>query len=127
MIEPPHVGAARRITLGLVLQRRAQGFGRLIPLRLVVELDYMAVGIAKAIGRPVAKFAIDPAYFEAGFLNRLRSPLKRLRAARTEGGVAEGSLFRRLSTPANIVHSRPTHAEKPNRPYARSPSCPSRR
>ncbi len=61
VVEPAHVDAARRIALGLVLQRRRIFRRRNIALRFIVELDDVAVGIMTAKGGPIAELVVDPA------------------------------------------------------------------
>src|SRR5579872_1134324 len=64
MVDPADIDAARRKALRLVLQSRPQGLGRLVPLRLIIELQQMPVWIAELIGGAVAEFAFAPAHAE---------------------------------------------------------------
>ncbi len=89
VVDPPHVHAARRIALGLVLQRGAAIGGRVVPLRLPVELEDMAVRVAEAPGRAVAEVAVDADDVAALGPQRGEAALERGGAARAEGGVPE--------------------------------------
>jgi hypothetical protein len=78
---------------------------RLIPLRLIIDLDEVSVGVAKLIGRPMAEFVLDPADARACVFERLHPALQRLRASRAEAGVTEpgGLGARQLQGVALIV------------------------
>ena len=89
MVEPADVDAAGGEALRLVLQRRPQRLGRLIPLGLVVDLEQVAVRVAEPEGRAVAKLVLVPALRQAGRLECGDPAGERLRAARAERGVAE--------------------------------------
>ncbi len=89
VVEAAHVHAARREALRLVLERRPQGFGCLVPLGLVVELNQVPVRVVKLIGGPMPQLALVPAHPTAGALQRLNTPLQRLRAAGAEGHMAK--------------------------------------
>ena len=79
MVQSPHIDAAARVALRLVLQRKTQVLGRLVPLRLGVEFDEMAMGIVKPVGGPMPKLLLDPA--EIRGLDRLHAPQQGPRAA----------------------------------------------
>ena len=70
VIDAPHVAAARRETLRLVLQRRFLVRRRVIPFGVVIELDDVAVGILADKGLALAEIAIVPADVETGALQR---------------------------------------------------------
>ena len=61
VIQPANVHAARRKALRLIFQRRLQSGGGFIPLRFVIELDFVAVGILADKGRAVRQIAVGPA------------------------------------------------------------------
>jgi hypothetical protein len=63
-------------------------------LGFVVQLDFVTVGILADVGWAVAEVAVIPANFEPRTLQRCDAALKRLRAARAIGDVAESRLFR---------------------------------
>ena len=87
MVDAPHVAAARRIALRLVLQGGLLVGRRVVPFGLVIKLDDVAVGILADEGLAVAEIAIGPADVEAGAFQRRRAPLQRLRRARAEGDM----------------------------------------
>src|SRR5947209_1780452 len=89
MVQPPHVAAARGITLGLVFQRRAKLRRSLVPARVVVELELVAVGVAGAKGASVAEVAIHPAEARSHVLQHLHAAFQRLRAGRAESDMAD--------------------------------------
>ena len=92
MVQSPHIDAAARVALRLVLQRKTQVLGRLVPLRLGVEFDEMAMGIVKPVGGPMPKLLLDPA--EIRGLDRLHAPQQGPRAAGAKGGMAESGRLR---------------------------------
>ena len=61
MIQAADVAAARRESLGLILQRRLSAAGGLVPLGFVVQLDLVAVRILAQERGSVAQVAIGPA------------------------------------------------------------------
>jgi hypothetical protein len=75
VVEPAYIHAAGRKALRLVLQRPSQRGRRLVPLRLIVELDHVPVRIAELVGRAVTELALMPADLEAGALKRPHAPL----------------------------------------------------
>ena len=69
VIKAAHAYAAAGVGLRLVLQRRLQAAGRLVPLSLEVQLEFVAVRVAEQIGIADAGIAVLPAETQArGFL-----------------------------------------------------------
>ena len=94
MIEAADVDAAGGVTLRLVFQgRHFVAFG-LVPLRLVIKLDDVAIGVVATIGRPVAELRVRPADRMGRAFQRGDAPLQRLRAARAERGMTNARRFR---------------------------------
>ena len=110
VVEVADAGAPARIALRLVLQRRTKLRGRLPPLRLVEELEPVTVRVEEAVRRPVADVAVDPFPLRAGRLERLDTPLERLRAHRPVREMVDsrcvrlGQLQRRALVLAESAH-----------------------
>ncbi len=75
MVQPTDIAAARRKTLLLILQRQAERAGRLIPLRFIIKLYVVAIGIPSHDRRAVAQIAISPSKLELGPHERIDAPL----------------------------------------------------
>src|SRR5450631_2277923 len=94
MVDAPHIAAARRIALRLVLQRGLELGRRLVPLGLVIELDLVPVRVLAHEALAVAEIAVGPADVEAGTLQRGGASFQRLRRAGAERHVAEAGCLR---------------------------------
>src|SRR4051794_5237607 len=85
VIEALHRGAAARVALRLVLQRRAQVVGRPIPVDVVVELERVAVGPGEAVAPPPpAVGVVEPRPPEPGRPDGGDAAVERLRARRAQ-------------------------------------------
>jgi hypothetical protein len=94
VIEVTHAGAAARIALRLVLERRLQLGGRLVALRLPEHLQAMAVRVVEAVRRAVTDVAVEPRPVDAGLLQRVYPPSERLGAVCPVREVPEAGLGR---------------------------------
>jgi hypothetical protein len=75
VVQATDIAAARRKTLSLILQRRAERPGRLILLRFIIKLYVVAVWIPAQERRTVAQIAISPSQRELGPHERIDAPL----------------------------------------------------
>src|SRR5215471_1696050 len=88
VIKAPDADAAAWVGLRLVLQCGLQVAIRPEPLGLVVELEFVAVGIAEQVCRADAHIAVPPADAEPGRVDRCYPALQRLLARSTQPGPA---------------------------------------
>src|SRR5215470_5022365 len=88
VIKAPDADAPAWVGLGLVLQRGLQVSVRPEPLGLVVELEFVAVGIAEQVGRSDADIAVPPADAKPGRVDRGHPPLQCLLARGAQPGPA---------------------------------------
>ncbi len=95
VVEPPHVRAARRKALRLVLERGLQVRRRREPLRLVIDLHPVAVGRVERVRAPVAEIAIGPSAAGSRGIDDRHAVLERLGARRAKGDVAHARHLRR--------------------------------
>src|ERR1700751_4351532 len=94
MVKPPHIHAARREALRLVLERRALPGRGLVPSGVVVDLEAMSVRRLRAERPPMAEIALMPATAATALFERLNAAGERLRAARPEGDMTHAGLLR---------------------------------
>src|SRR6185437_9377731 len=81
VVEPAYVAAARGKALRLILQGRLEFWRRLVPLRVEIELDDVAVRILADEGLAVAEIAVGPADVETRTFQRRGAALQCLRRA----------------------------------------------
>ena len=92
MIDPPRPDAGDGAPVGLVLEPRAHGGGRLVPLHLVEDLHQVPRRIRELIGRPVASVSVDPPASASAPLERPNAPIQRLGTGRPPGHVPQPRL-----------------------------------
>src|SRR6266545_1879023 len=94
MVDPAYSGSARIITLLLIDALRTFPIGRLVFLRLVVDLHRMTVGVDKLIGRTVPDVTLDPSLPVPVHLQRAGAALQCRWTDRPPADVAKPRLGR---------------------------------
>src|SRR4029077_19169155 len=89
MIDTTRVDPARRIFLSLVFERGFQLGRCVVPFGLIVDLEFVAVGILENKCFAVAEVSVVPADVKAGAFQCGGAPLQCLRRAGTEGSMAK--------------------------------------
>ena len=109
VVEPLDRRAPADVALRLVPPRRPQVLGRLVALRLVVELEDVPVGVGEAVRPAVADVPVDPAEPEPRRLDGRHPPVERLGAPRPQRDVPEPGLrrLRELQAVAEVVAPAP--------------------
>src|SRR4029077_7647240 len=93
-VEVANADAATGIAVRLVLGRRSQVRRRRVALRLVEQLEAVAVGVREPVRPAVTGVAVEPGALDSGSLQRRDTALERLRRVRAVGEMPHARLRR---------------------------------